>query len=1476
MKRIIYLCVCTIGLAGLFTSCINQVEPTGLQTLREGKAAYYQALANLQTAQADKIEAEAAYTQAMATADAAYQTAQASLIQAQANYWDAQTTLLKAKVAAQEEETRHDVEMNKLAEAIEAARAAYEEAYYANQTSEETKELALKLDSLEKAQAALEKEAEEDSIQHEINMQALQKTMDEAAITAQTALNNAQAGLVASQAALATAQENLRTTLANIEAQQGLLTTNQQTLLDNTLTAYQNAAQAYNQAQQDLIDAKASLVAMAERYRIDSIDSINGQQTLIAKYQEEINARQSDIDEYNAEIAALETSKADNEMFNGLPVDEWMDKLNELRAKDTVYYSQMGNLEAELTTAKYETMADDLDYADAYENHDLLSWGVWRIGGGDFNFFLDSLALYNEVENYLVDRTVPIAYGKAQYADNRAQRDTSDLGHVYREIVSEIADAQADTAAKGAALRAAEAAVQTATQDSLQALADTLATWRSDPNAVMGKKQIDMKEYFGNDVSSSWGGYPSGNAVVAKFMAVMEDAAVSSPWVLSTNNLLYPMPNSDNPAIGYYGTTYYPYVGISSQAFFQVNTTPDRIDWVFNGGDYVTRDDETQTVTRGILGVLDYIEQYHVYQQFADNDADLQAAKLAWGLTFTLDSIKYAADLTAASTQVATDETNIKNALISLKGDTLSVTPTTDELDAYNDALMGIADSARAAYIAASDQYIADTVALHAATSTYNSSVADYQIWKNSGWDSLFTSIWNADGMNGGSSSFAVEANAVDGVQYSEVKVGSNFNAFFDAIKLYTGANDFYLNNGDPERVAGRSPKAWNELRAWIAAQYTADTSYVAHPTPTPHYTSAADAIASTSRPSIFLDGTVSGSGTDWYIEWAPYANAATDYDAAITFCTSTSGEGYMLATADDNFWENQLLGYYEDVKDSISDVVDADLVALAAKKASFETAIANVNAKINQYNGYLDAYNGAAGTDTIIVADAYDNTKYGSFQNAIKALAYDPAVRTDYQWSFNGEASWVTKQAIIEHVFGTATVTGVPDAEYYYVCLNNQVGNTTTGTTTIGDEPSGVYGADNGYANYTDTIPSIYVSYQYMDSVEFNHSCYIHNRGFDSEYPFFLGDNREHGLRLQNYNADFNTIVDPSDGRFIMLHPNFSDAVYYKLIYDQTVIDALTGDIDDWVQNLSAFRTAIEQMKKDFENDTTTFKNAAIKAITDQNFTANAIAALNAAQDAYDAAVATLGNPDDELPGDANLSAADYNTAQQGYSPNPYSWWAYYNYFAPLYQAALAKQATTGAELATEEEAAAKIGADLRVKWLATVNPLYLEYWDVQKASYQVEQLIDVYWTNYSVAAAKGTDGYTYPVFDSADGTTTTDNLDVQSNDLGDLYDKVMTYYDDAEAYYNGLIDDAEDEISGYTESLNAVQGQYDEDVYVRALEGYYDAAQLAIKAQETVVANKETAVETCEIRYSYWKTQLDTLLETLGKAISSTGESE
>ena len=135
MKKIIYSLVIMIAAGSLFTSCIEQLEPVGLQDLRFAKAEYIRALKELRSA------------------DAALQLAKAAVEQANARYRDAETKWMEQVAANQALLNEYQELKNQAREDSNAYLAA---------------EFAAKI-------AALEMEMEELGAQHAINMKSLER-----------------------------------------------------------------------------------------------------------------------------------------------------------------------------------------------------------------------------------------------------------------------------------------------------------------------------------------------------------------------------------------------------------------------------------------------------------------------------------------------------------------------------------------------------------------------------------------------------------------------------------------------------------------------------------------------------------------------------------------------------------------------------------------------------------------------------------------------------------------------------------------------------------------------------------------------------------------------------------------------------------------------------------------------------------------------------------------------------------------------------------------------------------------------------------------------------------------------------------------------------------------------------------------------------------------------------------------------------
>ena len=145
MKKIIYSLVIMIAAGSLFTSCIEQVEPLGIQDIRYAKAEYIRALKDLRAADAEYVRAQAAVEQANARyidAQTAYQNSltenqkllneyQQLLNEAQAakNEYDAADYAAKIeqlKMDMEEAAAEHAIYMVTLAEAKAKADAEYD------------------------------------------------------------------------------------------------------------------------------------------------------------------------------------------------------------------------------------------------------------------------------------------------------------------------------------------------------------------------------------------------------------------------------------------------------------------------------------------------------------------------------------------------------------------------------------------------------------------------------------------------------------------------------------------------------------------------------------------------------------------------------------------------------------------------------------------------------------------------------------------------------------------------------------------------------------------------------------------------------------------------------------------------------------------------------------------------------------------------------------------------------------------------------------------------------------------------------------------------------------------------------------------------------------------------------------------------------------------------------------------------------
>ena len=178
MKKIIYSLVIMIAAGSLFTSCIEQVEPLGIQDMRYAKAEYIRALKDLRAA------------------DAEYVRAQAAVEQAKARYIDARTALKNAEVEMQKLQNEYQALLNE-------ARAD-SNAWISAETQ-------FKIDSLEMEMEELQAKHDSTMVEAEKNLAKAQEqlriALRDIALAAQSLTPNEQAALAAAVAIYAEAFE---------------------------------------------------------------------------------------------------------------------------------------------------------------------------------------------------------------------------------------------------------------------------------------------------------------------------------------------------------------------------------------------------------------------------------------------------------------------------------------------------------------------------------------------------------------------------------------------------------------------------------------------------------------------------------------------------------------------------------------------------------------------------------------------------------------------------------------------------------------------------------------------------------------------------------------------------------------------------------------------------------------------------------------------------------------------------------------------------------------------------------------------------------------------------------------------------------------------------------------------------------------------------------------------------------------------
>jgi len=390
MKKIIYSLVIMIAAGSLFTSCIEPVEPNGLETLRIEKANYLKALAALQQSKTQLVAAQAAAEQALAaqrTAEATYQTALA-------NYQDALTAALRAQTEMDQQ--RFAIEMQNLTalyehealmraleyDAAVAALDAMKEKYAAEaaeaavklamlQADVDYKELLNEAQRIQNLKDQQDMELAKKAFEQEYGQQAAMFALQLARYEAETAQKAAEAAaLVAAQELLNKNQELQNSQLAQ-EIEQAQKAFEQQ-------YGYQEALNALELARIEAANNAAAAEAQAKLE--DMIDQFGYDAAMRAL----AIARQAVQDENDAaamEIALKELEQAYNKQVA-------LDAIEIAKAQVDL---AKANLDLEGFAAGIENLKKQFEYAEIYRAYELQK-AIDQYG-------IDALTAANQIEN---------------------------------------------------------------------------------------------------------------------------------------------------------------------------------------------------------------------------------------------------------------------------------------------------------------------------------------------------------------------------------------------------------------------------------------------------------------------------------------------------------------------------------------------------------------------------------------------------------------------------------------------------------------------------------------------------------------------------------------------------------------------------------------------------------------------------------------------------------------------------------------------------------------------------------------------------------------------------------------------------------------------------------------------------------------------------------------------------------------------
>ena len=1447
MKRIIYLLVTMVCTAGLFTSCLENVEPEGLTKLREAKAEYYKALAAKANADAELAKANAAATTTLANAEATLKAAEAKVLEAQAAQIAALTAQIEAETARIEAETAHFERMAALDEAIKAAEvrvkeaeAAYWEVYYSEasevekaKAEAELVKIQAELESLQLEQEKEEADHAEYMAKHEAEMQRLAAEVEAQKVALEAELYRQKQALVQAKEAYEATVRAYEENLAYIEAMKNTLSEDELETIAAYIFVYETALDNYKDAQAALAQAESDLVEYkwTASKRFEYIQEVH-QEALYAM-EAQVEDAYADIEAYEAEIEALVAAQQDSEFFEGIPVREWKAQLDAYKAEIDALQLEKGQVIASIADAQITGLADVLDYTTAYTDGtgaDVtkggapVSSGLSRVdpaGYSDFNWNHTALSFYNTYKKYIKDQAYLAAVAEfdtynnevvkpAEQAKDEALTIRALKYNDYTAAQAEEDDALAAKNKEDKDVKDAEKAVADAEKAIEKAEADKVAALEKltneYPSVYAVAQSIDLKEYLPTE---------SERHFFVKFLAVTEATYIeSSAYPHATNNYIYDLgdvqPDEyDNAA----------YIYVDAQGVLRVVTTQVRREWVFYGGEVAG-----ETHTFGIDGIVKYIDEL-----IADGstgivpttDAALQAALDAAKLQYTKDSSKYYKNVDTLKKQlveteaaIAENKTDVEEAVEALRLAKVALN-TAEGKEAQAETKLADAKT--------------DLKDAEAAKVTWN---ATYQEWLNTGMAKPEPYRIYLNEEDGTSNTF--EGWSGDATQ-STNQLDDTFWMLENRYQPAVGCTT------EGARVIGASPKAWKEYREWVYNEYqnaqavdeTATTVIRSIMSFSPAGTEVSGIkvafenemkvmFPESGRPSIFSEYN-QGKDTD---------NIAMNWRKTSTLMNEKYNEyqkkfiedhAQQIAEYDSLNWE---LGGVseEDIEKAIEDakkaVADAEK-ALADAEAAVAEATEEFEAAVEAFKAALKAYwdvrvtyvgrgetwkGGVAYTEKDV--DWYKTANIGGIKNIIvnnqQDFEFRKAVRTDYGFQYKDDA-----------------IEPADVAEAYYVTLNAQTGD---------DKSPETIGHDKDIE-----IPMDVVNYGKVGT----------------EYR--LLDNRNLGLILQTFNADFNTNV--YDGiRCIDMNGRFNKAVYFSLMKQLAIIADLQFDIESFISNWEELKLAIaklyislgEELDSSFETalaKETKAQDAKIKAAKDQlawekaNL-ANQQAEAEAANEAWVAAWTAEQNAMKAY----NEAAAAYTAADEAY------------------QAALAQKALLVEAMQEAFEA-------LKAKHDEVVGALVDEVNDIAYRQKELQALWDVYNNAYNVGLGESTaieEAFQYPVFkETEDGGYEVDYA--QANNLESFIAGVDKYYEDHINYIHGLINETEDYIAE-TEEAIAEMKEANAELY----EWYVYTCQTAwINTYEGEVMRLEREVADAQRVLTAAKYALDIAKQELDKVI-------